>query len=118
MSSNKYLLPRLIRLRDIRDYLSMDRRIFNKIARPFLIEIPIGNHGKAFDRLDLDKWVDYYKQCSGRPSNYNKRLKLWDVKERQDSTNVENSGTLINRFSDKEFAKALALIRSKKRNSS
>ena len=114
MSDDECLPPRLLRLKDIKGYLRMDIRIFNKIVRPFLIELPIGKRGKAFDRLDLDKWVDYYKQRSGRPSNY-KRLRLWDVKERQDSTNVENSGTLTNRFSDKEFAKVLDQIRSKKR---
>jgi hypothetical protein len=81
MSKNEYLLPRLIRLRDIPRYLGMDRHCFNKEVRPLVTEIPIGTQGKAFDRLDLDKWVDYYKQRSGRPSN-NKRLELWDAKER------------------------------------
>ena len=116
MSKNEYLLPRLIRFRDVSRYLGMDRHRFNQEVRPFLTEIPIGIQGKAFDRLDLDKWVDYYKGRSGRPSN-NKRLKLWDAKERQDSTNVENPGILTNKFSDNEFAKVLEQIRLKKRKS-
>ncbi len=53
MNKKEYLLPRLIRLRDILHYLGVDRRIFNKEVRPFLTEIPIGAQGKAFDRLDL-----------------------------------------------------------------
>lgn len=114
MSKNEYLLPRLIRLRDIPHYLGMDRHRFDQEVRPFVTEIPIGTQGKAFDRLDLDKWVDYYKQRSGRPSN-DKRLELWGVKERQVSTNVENSGMLINKFSDNEFAKVLKQTRLKRR---
>ena len=110
----KYILPRLIRLRDISRYLGMDITIFNKEVRPFLTEIPIGIQGKAFDRLDLDKWVDYYKARGERPSNLRGK-KLWDVKERQDSTNGEGRGTLINKFSVKEFAKVRDQIRLKKR---
>ena len=115
MSKNECLLPRLIRLRDVSRYLGMDRHRFDKEVRPFLIEIPIGTQGKAFDRLDLDKWVDYYKDRSGRP--YNRGVELWDVKKHQDFRNAEASGALTKRFSDTEFAKVLEQIRSKKRKS-
>lgn len=115
MSKNEYLLPRLIRLRDVTRYLGMDRHRFNKEVRQFLTEIPLGIQGIAFDRLDLDRWVDYYKQRSGRPSN--KRLKLWDVKERRGSTNVETPGILINKPSDAEFARVLEQICLRKRKS-
>ena len=116
MDKNNCILPRLIRLRDIPHYLGMNIRIFNKEVRPLLTEMPIGKQGKAFDRLDLDKWVDYYKVGGGRPSS-NKRLELWDVKKRQDSTNEERTGTLINKFSVNEFEKVLDQIRLKKRKS-
>ena len=115
MSKNEYLLPRLIRLRDVSRYLGMDRHRFNKEVRPFLTEIPIGIQGKAFDRLDLDKWVDYYKSRSGRPSN--ERIKLWDAKEHRGSRNEVLSGVSTKRFSDAEFAKVLEQIRLKKRKS-
>ena len=115
MNKNEHLLPRLIRLRDVSHYLGMDRHRFNKEVRQFLTEIPIGIQGIAFDRLDLDKWVDYYKNCSGRPSN--KRLELWDAKKCQDFRNEEASGVLIKRFSDNEFAKVLKQICSKKQKS-
>lgn len=52
------LLPRLVRLRDAPTYVGMDRHRFNDEVRPKLIEIPIGTQGIAFDRLDLDAWVD------------------------------------------------------------
>ena len=62
-------LPRLIRLRDAPRYLGMDRNRFNAEVRPLLMEIPIGQQGIAFDRLDLDAWVDQYKSRNGRPAS-------------------------------------------------
>jgi hypothetical protein len=59
MSKIENLLPRLIRLRDIPRYLGMDRHRFNEDVRPLVTEVPIGVQGKAFDRQDLDNWVDY-----------------------------------------------------------
>ena len=78
--SNVQLLPRLIRLRDAPWYLGMDRHRFNDEVRPILTEIPVGSQGIAFDRLDLDAWVDAYKQCSDRPAASKQRsLEIWDV---------------------------------------
>jgi predicted DNA-binding transcriptional regulator AlpA len=61
MAGVKSLLPRLLRLRDAPAYLGMDRNRFNAEVRPYVIEIPIGEQGIAFDRLELDAWVDHYK---------------------------------------------------------
>ncbi len=58
--------PRLLRLRDAPGYLGMDRNRFNAEVRPYVPEIPIGSQGIAFDRLDLDAWVDEYKSRNGR----------------------------------------------------
>lgn len=60
-------MPRLIRLRDVPHYLGMDRNRFGSEVRPYLTEIPIGKQGIAFDRLELDAWVDEYKDRYGRP---------------------------------------------------
>ncbi|MCX7124267.1 MAG: hypothetical protein NTU49_00645 [Gammaproteobacteria bacterium] len=109
-------LPRLIRLRDASSYLGMDRNRFNAEVRPKLKEIPIGIQGIAFDRLDLDAWVDDYKHGSSSPMTSNDRsLEVWDENGRQGSTNVTASGTLIKRSSGDVFAKALAVVTSKKR---
>ncbi len=108
------LIPRLIRLRDAPRYLGMDRNRFNAEVRPFLTEIPIGTQGVAFDRLDLDAWVDQYKSRNGRPGQP-KGDQLWDAKERQASTNVETSGILTKSSSDKELSKLLEQAISKKR---
>ncbi len=57
-SATPALLPRFIRLRDAPFYLVMDRNRFNAEVRQFLTRIPIGRQGVAFDRLELDAWVD------------------------------------------------------------
>jgi predicted DNA-binding transcriptional regulator AlpA len=52
--------PRLIRLRDAPFYLGMDKNRFCAEVRPHVVEIRIGKQGVAFDRFDLDAWVDQY----------------------------------------------------------
>lgn len=52
------ILPRLIRMRDAPKYLAMDRSVFNAEVRPFVVELRIGRQGIAFDRLQLDAWVE------------------------------------------------------------
>jgi len=58
--------PRLIRMRDAPSYLGMDRSNFNKLARPHLTEISIGVQGIAFDRLEIDAFVEDYISRNGR----------------------------------------------------
>lgn len=116
--SNIHLLPRLIRLRDAPTYLGMDRHRFNKDVRPTITEIPMGTQGIAFDRLDLDAWVDDYIQCSGRPAVTRQRsLEQWDEKSRQVSLKGATSGISTKRSLDVEFEKALARVTSKKQKS-
>jgi len=74
------LLPRLVRFRDAPAYLGMDRNRFNREVRPHLTNIPIGQQGIAFDRLELDAWVEDYISRNGRPA---KRSELWDAKNRK-----------------------------------
>ncbi len=60
------LLPRLIRLRDAPAYCGMDRNKFNAEVRPELTEVPLGKQAVAFDRLELDAWIDDYMSRNGR----------------------------------------------------
>lgn len=100
--------PRLIRFRDAPKYVGMNKNYFNELVRPFLQEIPIGSHGIAFDRVDLDNWVDQYKHsCSMRPLN-KRRIKKWVAQSCQDSTRETVSGSSIKWSMEKEYAKALA----------
>jgi len=110
------ITPRLIRLRDAPFYLGMDRNRFNREVRPYLIEIQVGEQGIAFDRLDLDAWVDHYKSRNGRPGQP-KGERLWDAKERQGSDYVGASGKLTRSYSDNELSKLLEQATSRKQKS-
>ncbi len=99
MSTNKKpvsILPRLLRLRDVPAYLGMDRNRFNSEVRSHLTTIPIGRQGIAFDRLELDAWLEDYKSRNGRRP---KAPKLEDdtcqnVTECRGSAKKAASGTL------------------------
>jgi mevalonate pyrophosphate decarboxylase len=92
----------------------MDRNRFNAEVRPELTEIPIGEQGVAFDRLDLDAWVDEYKSRNGRPGQP-KGAKTWDAKDRPVSTSAMGSGTSTSKSEAAAFVRALAQVASKKR---
>jgi predicted DNA-binding transcriptional regulator AlpA len=111
--TSRSLLPRLIRLRDAAYYLGMDRNRFNAEVRRQLTTIPIGRQGVAFDRLELDAWVEDYKSRNGRPAA--DRRKPWDVEKHQDSSIAAGSGTSTKESEATAFAKALARAVSKKR---
>jgi predicted DNA-binding transcriptional regulator AlpA len=49
---------RLLRLAAAADYLSMSQRLFNAAVRPHVATIRLGPRAIAFDRLELDAWVD------------------------------------------------------------
>ncbi len=107
------IVPRLIRFRDVPGYLGMDRNRFNAEVRPFLTEIPIGDQGIAFDRLELDAWVDDYVTSNGRPGQPIGD-RLWDANDRQASSRDGVSGTLTSASAGGEFAQALKRLNLKK----
>ena len=84
--------PRLIRLRDAPAYLGMDRNRFNREVRPTLTELRIGRQGVAFDRLEMDAWVDHYMRCNGRPTSTLRGESLWDASEARGSGIAAGSG--------------------------
>ena len=114
-SATPALLPRFIRLRDAPFYLGMDRNRFNTEVRQFLTCIPIGRQGVAFDRLELDAWVDDYVSCNGRPAE---RSKTWDAKNHRASRSEAVSGGSTRESKDtEEWQKAVARLTSRRRNS-
>lgn len=109
------MLCRLYRLRDAPRYLGIDRNRFNADVRPYLTEIPIGNQGIAFDRLELDAWADQYKAVRGRPPE--KEASCLEEKC-QGSSNVVTSGTLISKSKDTgDFEKAVERLALRKQKS-
>ncbi|MGD8348739.1 MAG: hypothetical protein PVI79_05860 [Gammaproteobacteria bacterium] len=116
MKHSSPIIPRLIRFRDAPRYLGMDRNRFNSEVRPFLTEIRIGKQGIAFDRLELDAWVDQYISRNGRPASRLIGEQLWDANEARGFGIAAESGTSKNRFSANRFTKALEQATSKRRN--
>jgi hypothetical protein len=115
--SEERLVPRLIRFRDAPFYLGMDRNRFNAEVRPLLTEIPLGAQGIAFDRLDLDAWVDQYKSRNGRPALRKGVNASWDANAVSDSANAEASGTFRSKSEAMErLMKAAERRTSRKRN--
>jgi hypothetical protein len=93
----------------------MDRNRFNRVVRPYIVAIPIGKQGIAFDRLDLDKWADQYKSRNGRPGRLQGE-RPWDVEDRPASSRERVFGTSTKGSKGGEFARALAQIDLPKRN--
>ena len=116
-ASNIILLPRMLRLRDAPTYLGMDRNRFNTEVRPSLTVIPIGEQGIAFDRFELDAWVDEYKSMHGRQATA-KGESLWQGRKHPASLSAPGCGTSTSVSTGGEFAKALDQINLKKQNDS
>ena len=110
------ILPRFIRYRDAPAYLGMDKNRFDNEVRPSLVELPIGQIGVAFDRLDLDAWADDYKSRMGRQSKkQNKGNKAWQ-KNKQDLQKEATTGTSTKSSKVTDFTKALERVTLKKPN--
>jgi hypothetical protein len=108
-----YILPRIIRIRDAPFYLGMDKNRFNAEVRPSLTEMKIGTQGIAFDRLELDAWVDDLKSRIGKPGTQ-KLEKEKCLKKSLASSKGANFGTSTKQSKEDAFAKALAQATSKK----
>lgn len=111
----KCILPRILRKRDAPAYLGMCAQTFDALVRPKLTEIPIGEIGIAFDRLELDAWADDYIRRNGRKPD-KKGDTPWERKPRQDSAKGAKSGISKKQSEDTSFTKALELATSKKPN--
>ena len=109
------IVPRIVRLSSAPNYLGTNKNFFNAHIRPYLTEIPIGEIGVGFDRLELDQWVEYTKEASGRPP---KQRPPWDKDEAKclDFSNAIKSGALTKQSTVNEFKKVLEQATTKKRN--
>jgi hypothetical protein len=86
----------------------MNKNRFNQDVRPWVVSIPIGKQGVAFDRLDLDAWANEHKRRNGRPAALFERRKSWDSLNRPVSPCAVGFGTSIKISTERAFAKALA----------
>jgi len=107
-------VPRILRMRDAPSYLGMSPRTFNTVVRPYVTELPVGDGGIGWDRLDLDAWVDEHKRRNGRPA---KQLEdtPWERRERRVvSVSAAKSGISRRSSAGDSFAKALELVTSQR----
>ena len=109
------IIPRIIRIRDASFYVGMDKNRFNAEVRPFLTEMKIGVQGIAFDRIELDAWVDDFKSRVGKTPTQ-KLEKTTCQKDHRVSQKGTTSGTSTKSSKEKDFTKALEQVTSKKRN--
>jgi len=97
----------------------MNKNSFNKLVRPRVRTVTIGERGVAFDRLELDAWAEEYCRCNGRPAP--KKEGLLCRSEHQDSIEgrrpVARNGTSTN-GSDTMDAFVRALERAMKKKPS
>jgi len=108
-----YILPRIIRIRDAPFYLGMDKNRFNAEVRPSLTEIKIGTQGVAFDRLELDRWVDDLISRIGKPGS-RKLEKTLCLKKSLASSKEANTGTSTKSSTVGALAKVLEQVICKK----
>jgi len=107
--------PRIIRLKDAPGYLGMDKNKFNELVRPFVREIRYGLQSVAFDRLDLDAWIDDYISRNGRPGKQKGGKPPWRERS-QGSLSAARYGTSRNASEEEEFGKAVEQAISRKQN--
>jgi predicted DNA-binding transcriptional regulator AlpA len=106
------LLARLYRRAAAAKYLGMSTYTFDREARPNLTDVPIGKQGVAFDRVEMDAWVDHHIHANGRPA----KEELCQS-ERPASFVEVNYGGSIKSSMESDYRKALELVASKKRSS-
>lgn len=94
-----FVQPRFVRQKDAPGFFGVSRPLFDKIIRPYLTEIWLGDSAQAgivYDLIDLNAHADRIKASNGRPGKKGEG-DIWDEqKESQDCTSsrgkVPNSG--------------------------
>lgn len=104
------ITPRILRKRDAPSYLGMCPKVFDKLVRPYVTTIPIGEGGIGFDRLELDEWLDKHKALHGiKPI---REIREEELPEKVFKTKPK---PIKKNHSSSQFDAALASIMDKKR---
>ncbi len=111
MAKSPEITPRLVRFKLAPGYVGMNRNLYNELVRHFVTEIRIGKQGVAFDRLELDAWVDDYISRNGRPG-LAEGDKPW-----QSIKGTQSGGLVSLHQTDSEYDNLLGLKKSKKHKS-
>ena len=94
-----FVQPRFVRQKDAPEFFGVSRALFDRIIRPYLTEIWLGDSAQAgivYDLIDLNAHADRIKASNGRPGKKGEG-DIWDEqKESQDCISsrekVPNSG--------------------------
>ncbi|MCP4235633.1 MAG: hypothetical protein GY770_18960 [Aestuariibacter sp.] len=106
------LLPRLISLQETLTYLNnMDHSYFMEKVEPYLTKIPTGNRETAFDRHELDKWVDNQNFHAHIPIMSHHEKIPRGVKQPHRS-NVQKINSMDNQTIERDFSSALKWLKS------
>lgn len=84
-----FVQPRFVRQKDAPEFFGVSRALFDRIIRPYLTEIWLGDSAQAgivYDLIDLNAHADRMKKHNGRPGKKGEG-DIWDEpKENQDCT--------------------------------
>lgn len=109
------ILPRLLRPPQAHAYLGMSRGTFNSKVRPYIKEIRLGPRGLAFDRHELDEWVENQASANEQKEGAG----TWQRKVSRVSSREAKSGILTSRSQDMAaFAAARGLATTKRPSAS
>lgn len=106
--------PRIIRAKWAPGYCGMNASQFNDEIRLYVTEIPVGERGIGFDRLDLDEALDEYKKRCGRAPDSEEHSQCSRKKARQGSNASTASGRSIKPSTAEDFIEAVRRVRLKK----
>ena len=76
-----FVQPRFVRQKDAPEFFGVSRALFDRIIRPYLTEIWLGDSAQAgivYDLIDLNAHADRIKKRNGRPAK--KGANEWDAK--------------------------------------
>ena len=114
-----FVQPRFVRQKDAPEFFGVSRALFDRIIRPYLTEIWLGDSAQAgivYDLIDLNAHADRIKKRNGRPGKKGEG-DIWDGKQQVSSSlkeKIPNIGTLMGRSSATELEEALAQHQKKK----
>ena len=114
------LQPRFVRQKDAPGFFGVTRQTFDRMIRPYLTEIWLGDSaqsGIVYDIYDLNAHADIIKERNGRPAK--KGVNEWDAKQPVLSLSDgrgPRTGTLKGLSSKNELDKALAQHQKKKQS--
>ena len=93
-----FVQPRFVRQKDAPEFFGVSRALFDRIIRPYLTEIWLGDSAQAgivYDLIDLNAHADRIKASNGRPGKKGKG-DTWDVKQKESRDYTSSKGKVPN----------------------